>query len=120
MPDCGANARPEAVRTGAAHALPEVAQTPQPEAEWSYEIHGTNISFDEETNQKIEMAYGKDEDFVQVYLRDHGEFVIDLATKIGYGWLSGEQITVTRKWTDTTTTTTSSSSTTASYNGSVG
>lgn len=65
--------------------------------EWSYERHGTKILCDRETNEKIEMAYDKDEPTVDVCL--HGEgFVIDLMTKTGRGQLTGEHIILTRKW----------------------
>ena len=65
--------------------------------EWSYERHGTKILCDRETNEKIEMAYYKDEPIVHVCL--HGEdFVIDLMTKSGRGEQTGEHIILTRKW----------------------
>lgn len=65
--------------------------------EWSYERNGTKILCDRETNEKIEMAYYKDEPMVHVYL--HGEdFVIDLMTKSGRGQETGEHIILTRKW----------------------
>jgi len=71
---------------------PDLANT-----EWSYERHGTKILCDQETNEKIEMAYNKDEPIVDVCL--HGEvFVIDLMTKTGYGQQTGEHIILTRKW----------------------
>lgn len=58
---------------------------------------GLKILCDRETNEKIEMAYDKDEPTVQVCL--HGEdFVIDLMTKFGRGQETGEHIVLTRKW----------------------
>ena len=65
--------------------------------EWSYERHGTKILCDRETNEKIEIAYYKDEPIVHVCL--HGEdFVIDLMTKSGRGQETDEHIILTRKW----------------------
>ena len=65
--------------------------------EWSYERHGTKILCDQETNEKIEMAYDKDEPTVHVCL--HGEgFVIDLMAQTGLGQLTGEHIILTRRW----------------------
>lgn len=47
--------------------------------------------------EKIEMAYYKDEPRVDVSL--HGEvFIIDLMTKTGQGQQTGEHIILTRKW----------------------
>ena len=59
--------------------------------EWSYEIHGNEISFGPRKNAKIEMAYSKDEPRVQVSLRAD-QFVIDLKAKTGRGQKNGEKI----------------------------
>ena len=77
---------------GGQHTGPYLANT-----EWSYERHGTKIICDEETNEKIEMAYDKDEPIVHACRR--GEvFVIDLMTKTGWGQQTGENIILTRRW----------------------
>lgn len=77
---------------GGQHTGPDLANT-----EWSYERHGTKILCDQETKEKIEMAYYKDEPRVDVSL--HGEvFIIDLMTKTGQGQQTGEHIILTRKW----------------------
>ena len=63
---------------------------------WSYEIRGIKIAFAPKANAKIELAYSKDEQTVQVSLRGD-KFVMDLKRNSGRGQTSGEQITLTRK-----------------------
>ena len=74
----------------------EQAQLVSRNIQWSYEIHGSKITFGRKANAKIETACSKDEPRVQVSLRGD-QFVIDLKANTGLGKRTGEQITVTRK-----------------------
>ena len=64
--------------------------------EWSYEMHGQKMVFDQKTNAKVEMAHIKNQPTVQVSLRGE-EFVIDLKAKTGRGRRNGKKITLSRK-----------------------
>ena len=64
--------------------------------EWSYEIHGQKMVFDQKTNAKIEMAHIKEQSAIRVSLRGD-EFVIDLKAKTGRGQWNGAKITLSRK-----------------------
>ena len=74
----------------------EQAQLVSRNIEWSYEIHGSKMSFGRKANAKIEMASSKDEPRVQVFLRGK-QFVIDLKAKTGRGQRTGKEITLKRK-----------------------
>jgi len=74
----------------------EQAQLVSRNIEWSYELHGSKMSFGRKANAKIEMASSKDEPRVQVFLRGE-QFVIDLKAKTGRGQRTGEEITLKRK-----------------------